>query len=115
MSKQSLYASLAALLAATVFTSPARAEQHSSEALKQATEAASSTGDSKAVAEHATEALKHIDAAKAQASSPGEIRHLNKSEAELKSAVKNAGSFNADTAAQDAKDAKSHLEQAIHK
>jgi hypothetical protein len=109
MNSQTLCAILAAWLAACGL---ALADQHTEEALRHAEEAASSTGDSKAISEHANEALKHIDAAKAgvAASDPEAFKRLRKSEADLKAAVQNAQRFNADTAAKDAKDAKDQLE-----
>jgi len=115
MNKKSLYARLASLFAATLLHGAAVADQHTTQALEQAKEAAGSVGDSKAVSQHATEALKHIEAAKAEAANPGVAKHLEKSEAELQSAVKNANRFNADTAVEDAKDAQTHLDEAIHK
>lgn len=87
----------------------ARAEEHRQQVLEHTQEAVDSAGDSKAIGEHAQEALKHMDAAKA--AQPGD-KHLKQSEAELQNAVKNATRFNSGAAEQDAKDAKGHLEQA---
>ncbi len=104
---------VAAMLATLPFCVSSIAEQHTSESLEHAAKAANSVGDSKAVREHAAEALKHIEAAKAaQASNPGIVKQLSKGEADLKSAVKNASQFNTDTATRDAMDAKTHLNAA---
>ena len=104
---------VAAMLATLPFCGFAIAEEHTSESLEHATKAVDSAGDSKALGEHAAEALKHIEAAKAaQASHPGIVKQLNKGEADLRSAMKNASQFNTDTASRDAMDAKTHLNAA---
>jgi hypothetical protein len=108
MTNKTFYLSLAAMLATTLPVGVAVADQHTTEALQHAAEAAKSVGDAKAVGEHATEALQHIEAAKA--ANPGLAKKLEKSEADLHSAIKNADCFNTDSAAKDAADAKSHLE-----
>lgn len=113
MVNKSLYVKVAAMLAATLCCGVAIADQHTSEALEHATEAANSGGDSKVLGEHAAEALKHIEAAKAaQASHPEVVKQINKGETDLKAAVKNASQFNTDTASHDAMDAKTHLKAA---
>lgn len=90
----------------------AAADSHTEEAARQAAEAAGSAGDSKAVIEHATEALKHISEAKAKVKDAETARHLNAGEADLLSALKNAEKFNSDAAARDARSAKDHLDAA---
>jgi hypothetical protein len=113
MNNHSFYAGVAILLAAAQV--PANADQHTAEALKHASEAASSAGDAKAVSEHAAAALKQIEAAKAaEMSHPDVVKKLVKSEAELKDAVNNANRYNAATAVEKAKDAKGHLDEALH-
>ena len=101
---------LLTMLAFSVFCHLVQAAEHASEALEHTTQAASSAGDSKAVAEHATEALKHVEAAKAEATNPSVVKHLNQSETDLKSALKNAERFNTGEAAREAQDAKAHLD-----
>lgn len=90
------------------------ADQHTVEALEQARAAATAANDSKTVAEHATQALNHIEAAKrAVATNPQAFKHLREAEADLKSAVEHANRYNANAAVQDAKDAKAHLDATI--
>jgi hypothetical protein len=116
MSVKSLHLSLAF---AAIFTCGfAIADEHAKQALKYAKEAASAAGDAKVVGEQAAEALKHIDAAKVEAAKAGDLeafKQLRKGEADLGSAVKNAGRYNGVTAAQDAKDAANHLDKALGK
>jgi len=102
---------LAMLLLSSIQFGSALADFHTTEALHHATEAAKSEGDSKAVGEHASEALKHIEAVKA--TNPDMAKKLEKGEFDLNSAVEHANRFNTDSATKDAKDAKSHLE-AVH-
>ena len=90
----------------------ALAEEHTNEALHHATEAAKSAGESKAVGEHASQALQHLEAAKA--ANPASAKQLEQSEADLRSAVTHSQHFNSDSAAKDAADAKAKLE-AVHK
>jgi len=98
-------------LTAWLFNGPVMAEEHASQAINHAQEAVDSAGDSKAVGQHAAEALKHIDAAKAAAANnPRAVKQLEEGEADLKGAVENANSYHGVTAVQDAKDAKTHLE-----
>jgi len=109
MPPPSIYIGAAAML----FCGVAIADQHTSEALEHATEAANAGRDSKSVAEHAAAALQHIEAAKAaQASHPEVVKQITKGEADLNAALKNATQFNTETAARDAADAKTHLQAA---
>ncbi len=96
------------ILAALVPMGLAMAGQHTAEALHHATEAAKSVGDSKSVGEHASQALQHIDAAKAE--NPQAAKQLENSQSDLNSAVQNADRFNTESAAKDAADAKARLE-----
>lgn len=103
---------LAALLAATLFCGAPLAEDHTAAALKHAAEAASSQ-DSVSVSEHAAEALKHTEAAKAaHAAQPEAVEHIRQGEAALNAADKNAHWFNTETAAEHAEEGKAHLEAA---
>lgn len=103
---------LAALLGATLFCGAAIAEDHTAAALKHAAEAASSR-DSASISQHATEALKHTEAAKAAHSAhPEVVEHIQQGEAALNAADKNAHWFNTDTAAEHADEGKAHLEAA---
>lgn len=106
---ESLVSRLVMLVFSTLF-GLAQAAEHTEQAQEHASEATGSVGDSKAVAEHASEALKHVEAAKTQAADPGVVKHLNQSEADLKSAVKNAERYNSGEAVREAQDAKSHLD-----
>jgi hypothetical protein len=68
--------------------------------------------DSASIREHATEALEHIDAAKAaNAANPDTIKHLEHSEADLNAAVNHARRYNSSSAGEDADDARHQLEQ----
>ncbi len=103
----------AVMLAILPFCKVAIADWHTQEALRHASQAADSAGDAKTLGGHAAEALKHIEAAKATyASHAGIIKQLDKGEADLKSAVRNASRFNTDTAARDALDAEIYLKAA---
>lgn len=115
MHTQRLHIGLAVLLAALFSTGPAWADEHAQEALRHAQEAVDSAGDAKAVGEHAAEALKHIDAAKKSGKplNPDTIKNLQRGEAELNSAVRNANRYNSEAATQDAKDAAGHLNKAL--
>lgn len=108
MTKTIVYNSVAIILAMQ-FQGIAVAEQHANEAINHANEAAKSVGDAKAVEEHSTQALKHIEAAKAQAKSPEALKRLEKSESDLNSAVEQARRYNTNSAAKDAADASKHL------
>ena len=112
MTDKTLCIVLALMLAFALQWNVVDANEHTQEALQHATEAVKSAGDAKAVGEHASQALKHIEDAKA--SSPGMAKKLEKSEADLKSAVINAKRYNTDSAAKDAADAKARLEAISH-
>jgi predicted phage gp36 major capsid-like protein len=101
----------AVLLATPLLWGVAVADQHTTEAMHHAMEAAKSVGDAKSVGEHAAEALQHLEAAKA--ANPKLSKKIEDSKAELNSAINNAHHFNTDSAAKDAADARSHLE-AVH-
>ena len=108
MTDKTLCIGLTLMLASALQWNVAYANEHTQEALQHATEAAQSAGDAKAIAEHASKALKHIEDAKT--TSPEMAKKLEKSEADLKSAVNNASRYNTDSAAKDAADAKARLE-----
>jgi hypothetical protein len=96
------------LLATPLLWGVALADQHTTEALHHAIEAAKSVGDAKAVGEHASEALQHLEAAKA--AKPELTKKIEDSKDDLHSAINNANRFNTDSAAKDAADAQSRLE-----
>ena len=102
-----------ALLALFSLSLNASAGDHTQDALEHAEQAAKSKGDSAAVQEHATEALKHIDAAKA-AGQPdhAKVMHLLHGEEDLKEAVEHAKHFNTPSASEDANAAAGHLQKA---
>jgi len=112
MTDKTLCIGLTLMLASALHWNIASANEHTQEALQHATEAVKSAGDAKAVGEHASQALKHIEDAKA--ANPELAKKLEKSEADLNSAVKNAKRYNTDSAAKDAADAKAHLESISH-
>lgn len=103
------------VFAALVLTagSPSRAEQHIQDVLQHTEAAARSRGDSAAIQRHARDALDLIDEAKdANAEHEDVVKLIDKSEAELNSAVTNAARFNSHSAIEDATDAKKYLEAA---
>ena len=113
MNHKPLHLILATLAAILAFNGLARADEHTENALKHAKEVVESAGDSKAMARHAAEALKHIEEAKAsQKNNPEALKRLEKGEADLKAAMEKASRYHGVSAAQDAKDAKAHLEAA---
>jgi len=90
-----------------------RATEHAEEAMKHAKKAAHSAGDSSAIQEHATAALKHIEAAKAAGlNDPEKLKHLLDGEKELRHAVEDAKQFNTSSAGSEASEALLHLEKA---
>ena len=112
MTDKTLCIGLTLMLAFALHWNFAYANEHTQEALQHATEAAQSAGDAKAIAEHASKALKHIEDAKI--TNPEMAKKLEKSEADLNAAVKNANHYNTNSAAKDAADAKAHLETISH-
>lgn len=89
------------------------AEEHTRQALEHAGQAAHSAGDSATIQEHAAEALKHMDAAKAaNQSNPQALHHLKQGETDLNNAVSHAERFNSPSAEDEAQTARQHLEQA---
>lgn len=108
-----LVSAAVASLWTVLFAPPVVAEEHIEDALKHTGEAAHSVGDSQSIGGEASEALKHIDAAKAaEAANPEALKHLRQSEEELNAAVTRARRFNSITATEAADTAKRHLEQA---
>jgi hypothetical protein len=113
MYKKILSAFAATLLASCLFSGVALAkEEHTSAALEHATAAAAST-DAASVSAHATEALKHIEPAKAaHKAHPKIVKHIEEGEMHLKAAVDTAAKGDAVGAAGHASEAKMHLEAA---
>lgn len=89
------------------------AEEHADMALEHA-HAAANSKDSKSVAAHAAEALKHTESAKANADEDA-AKHLEKSESHLNSAIQNANWHNTHSAIDNARDGLKHLEEATGK
>ena len=87
------------------------AEEHTDAALEHAS-AAARARDSRSVAEHAAEALRHTEAAKSNAADEEARMHLEKGEDTLNSAVQNANWHNTHSAVDDARDSRKHLEEA---
>ena len=111
MSRQIHCSILAALL--LVAAPIVQAEHHIQQVLQHTDEAVESAGDSDAIKRHAQDALNLVDEAKlANAEHSDVVKLINKGEAELSSAVTNAAEFNANTATEDAIDAKQALEAA---
>jgi len=110
--KHQIHSSVVAILF-VVGTPFVRAEHHIQQVLQHADDAVESAGDSQAIKRHAQEALDLVDEAKlANADHSDVVKLINKGEAELSSAVTNAAEFNANTATEDAIDAKQALEAA---
>jgi hypothetical protein len=113
--RTSFTTTLVLLLSAILYTSPVVAEDHVNSLLEH-TKAAANAKDSKSVAEHTTQALKHTEAAKAEVEPGTEAaKHLEKSEADLNSALKNAQRFNTNSAIKDAQDSHDHINKALGK
>ena len=91
----------------------ALAERHIQDALNHTEAAVEAAGDSQAIGQHASEALELMDEAEAaNASRPDVLEYLQRGEAELDSAIRNAKRFNSTSAWKDATDAQRYLEAA---
>lgn len=90
-------------------------EEHTSAALEHTTAAAAAT-DAAGVKAHATEALKHTEAAKiAHSKHPKIVKHIEESETHLKAAIEAADKGDAAGAAKHASEAETHLKAANEK
>ncbi len=90
-------------------------EEHTSAALEHTTAAAAAT-DAAGVKAHATEALKHTEAAKtAHSKHPDVVKHIEEGETHLKAAVESADKGDAAGAAKHASEAEIHLKAADQK
>jgi hypothetical protein len=101
------------LMAFAVPCRVALAERHIQDVLHHTEAAVEAAGDSKAIGQHASDALELMDEAEAaNALRPDVLEYLQRGEAELGSALRNAQRFNSTSAWQDATDAQRYLEAA---
>lgn len=115
MNKIPTLPNLLAIVAFSLIPALAMADGHISSALKETKEATTAGSDSKAIAQHVTEALKHIDEARREIAPDKEaFKLLQKSEEDLKSALQKASRYNTSGAIDEAKEAQQMLENIKH-